>query len=308
MPDSDASTSVESLAEATVDTDLAAGTDERGAPETPPAAPTLEQLQQELKRAKGGQAAEQRRAAELQKQLEQQQGQLNQMWDWQRQQAAAAQARPAVNTGRDGFTAEERKRYQNAIIDGNDALVEELGAVRDDRNRQKMLSEFEERSRLASIATQSASSFQTFINREAPELSDPASPISQEILTRYRQLVIDPAMSWNLGQAVQTPNGPQYPTVLAIAIKDVKARHAASKAQSGVDAVGEDIPNVERNSRPASRQTPKFSYMKHLTEAERDYVSRIKTRQDASYTPERYWDRLPDAERKRRLSGKMPEA
>lgn len=309
MPDTESTTGTETLAEATVESPLGVGAEVEGASETPPATPpTPEQLAADLKRARNGQAAEQRRAAELQRQLEAQQAQMNQMWEWQRQQAAVPQrpAEPQVAYGRDGLTSEERKRYSNAIIDGNEAALEELEAAKQERLRQRMTREMQEQQNQNQALNQAASSFTEFMDSEAPELKKPGDPIGQEMRSRYQELIADPKMRWNLGYAVQTPQGPQYPTILALAVKDVRAKHASARAQSSAAAVEDDMPNVERSSRPAGRPSAKFNAFKHMSPGEREMVDNIKNKRDGSYSYQKWWDRLNPAEKDRRLAAGKP--
>jgi hypothetical protein len=207
--------------------------------------------------------------------------------------------------GEDLLTDEERDRLADAYLDKNKSAIQEIEGRKEKRRMARYQQANQQDMTQQQAAQARANSFQSYLTSVAPEISKPDSPIAKEISTRYFQLTNDPNTLWSRGDAVRAPDGTLfYPTLMALAATEVRSGHRKARQTAADEAIDVEEPNVEVATRAVQKSNGSFNPKKHLTDSERAMVDTIREKQDATYSYDRFWKRLPEAEKQRRLRGR----
>jgi len=225
----------------------------------------------------------------------------------QQQQALAAQQQPRPGTPDvpvgEVLTDQELTEYNEAVIGSDLAKQRRFEQLRAQRVAQHTLTQVG--SALQSVAAASAAQSAAAHEAQAlsaalaryPELNDPIQ--SMRFLGESRQIELDPAEQLFIKrESINVPGvGPVNPYALIRAVEKHRMT-VGTVRQDARDVVSATAPLEGAATRPGTgtRSATTFSYMKHLSEPQREYVKSMQNR-DPSYTHERYWKNMDESER-----------
>lgn len=210
-----------------------------------------------------------------------------------------------------GLTAVELNALNDAVIAGDRRTIHDIEARRASRLRQAAASDAQNAvwSGLNSAA-QVAGRNQSFLGWfHGHKLGDSQNPTTQKVAEQYNSMLNDPAYGFvdrtpfDMGGGVVV-----VPNLLVMAQKAVEAEHkdARSAATEAARQSPESFtePPQRTGQMPGTTKPGTFS-TKLLDQGERELIGDIKKR-DPSYTAEKYFNNLPEENRKARLAAGKP--